>query len=65
MSVSSSELSASERRNPDRRRHGQSMIKNFAEYAGPERRSGQDRRQPRLDPANHAVPTIRVPGESR
>ena len=32
------------RRGRDRRRYGMSMICNYAEYCGPDRRSGDDRR---------------------
>jgi hypothetical protein len=32
------------RRGRDRRRYGMSMIYNYAEYCGPDRRSGDDRR---------------------
>jgi hypothetical protein len=32
------------RRGKDRRRYGMSMIYNYAEYSGPDRRSGEDRR---------------------
>ena len=48
------------RRGRDRRRYGMSMIYNYAEYSGPERRSGEDRRtiaeqQSRLMAALYAV----------
>ena len=33
------------RRGRDRRRYGMSMIYNYAEYSGPDRRSGEDRRE--------------------
>ncbi len=32
------------RRAPDRRQNGVSIISSYAEYSGPERRTGQDRR---------------------
>jgi hypothetical protein len=32
------------RGNRDRRRNGNSMINNYTEYSGPERRTGKDRR---------------------
>lgn len=32
------------RRGKDRRRYGMSMIYNYAEYCGPDRRNGDDRR---------------------
>ena len=32
------------RRGRDRRRYGMSMIHNYAQYSGPDRRSGDDRR---------------------
>lgn len=32
------------RRGRDRRRYGMSMIYNYAQYSGPDRRSGEDRR---------------------
>ena len=45
----------------DRRRHPTSMIENYCEYDGPERRSGRDRRtlEAALMPTSGPQPTIK------
>ena len=50
------------RTSEDRRRFPASMIRDYCEYEGPERRSGIERRRPRatLAPSMGPVPTIKT-----